>query len=322
MHCYTGCGSEYVHLPPEHSPSLMKILVAYDGSKCSDAAIDDLAKAGLPSAGSAVVISVSETCLPPHETGGPEPHEQERSAEAVTLAAHAKKCVESLFPGWQVKAAAGYGSPAAEILKTEEEMAPDLIIIGSQGLSVVGPFVLGSISQKVLSEARTSVRISRVVKRLRTTPLRLMIAFDGSNGSFAAVNAVASRQWPAGSEIRLVSAAEQVAPPAIGRFVTPIDGLADEVDATERSWLERQAEKALSALKPHELPAAFEILPGNAKQALVTEAARWKADCIFIGADGDGNTTERSLGSTAAAVAARASSSVEIVRVKRQGRRR
>ena len=43
----------------------MKLLIAYDGSRCSDAALDDLTHAGLPGKGEAMVISVAEVWLPP-----------------------------------------------------------------------------------------------------------------------------------------------------------------------------------------------------------------------------------------------------------------
>jgi len=43
----------------------MKILIGYDGSACSDAALDDLKTAGLPEEVEAVVMSVAEVWLPP-----------------------------------------------------------------------------------------------------------------------------------------------------------------------------------------------------------------------------------------------------------------
>lgn len=42
----------------------MKLLIAYDGSKCAEAAIDDLTRAGLPPANEAVVVSIAEVWLP------------------------------------------------------------------------------------------------------------------------------------------------------------------------------------------------------------------------------------------------------------------
>ena len=80
----------------------MKLLVSYDGSNCSEAAIDDLAGAGLPAEGRAVVLTVAEVWLPPvrrtNETGiklDPETEriiqkhlerDQKAIAEAATLA--------------------------------------------------------------------------------------------------------------------------------------------------------------------------------------------------------------------------------------------
>ena len=43
----------------------MKILVAYDGSECADAALDDLRRAGLHSDAQIKVLSVVENWLPP-----------------------------------------------------------------------------------------------------------------------------------------------------------------------------------------------------------------------------------------------------------------
>ena len=43
----------------------MKILIAYDGSECADAALADLPRAGLPRQAEVIVLSVTETWLPP-----------------------------------------------------------------------------------------------------------------------------------------------------------------------------------------------------------------------------------------------------------------
>src|SRR6266567_400676 len=48
-----------------HVEVSMKLLVAYDGSKCSEAALDDLVRTGLPDLGEALVVSVAEMWLPP-----------------------------------------------------------------------------------------------------------------------------------------------------------------------------------------------------------------------------------------------------------------
>ena len=44
---------------------MLSILIAYDGSGCADAALDDLRRAGLPRALEAVIVTVADVLLPP-----------------------------------------------------------------------------------------------------------------------------------------------------------------------------------------------------------------------------------------------------------------
>jgi nucleotide-binding universal stress UspA family protein len=310
----------------------MKLLIAYDGSKCAEAAIDDLARAGLPANGSAHVISVAEVFLPPQsstcgdsqEAASPHVEEmvrryRERSeetvAEAAMLARYAESRVRAALPTWSVSSAATCGSPAWEIIDASEKQASELIVVGSQGHSALGRFFLGSISQKVLTEASCSVRVARGRIEVEKGSERIVVGFDGSKGAMAAVDAVAARNWPGGSQVRLIAVSEPVVPSTIGRFVPPIAKMIDEVNVSERRWIEKLSEGALEDLRRSGLTPDLHVRPGNPKHALVEEAERWGADCIFVGANAWGSRLERALiGSTSAAVAARAHCSVEVVR--------
>ena len=46
----------------------MKVVIAYDGSDCAKAAVDDLRRSGMPRHADALVVSVAETLLPPPDT--------------------------------------------------------------------------------------------------------------------------------------------------------------------------------------------------------------------------------------------------------------
>src|SRR5262249_50192507 len=98
----------------------MKLLIAYDGSRCADAALDDLTHAGLPEKGEALVMSVAEVWLPPPPpssleivemavtTKGPLALERKYMAgsrvveHANELAAAAAARFQANFPGWKV----------------------------------------------------------------------------------------------------------------------------------------------------------------------------------------------------------------------------
>src|SRR5688572_15260547 len=312
--------------------NIMKILVAYDGSRCSEAALDDLVAAGLPDSCEAHAISVAEVWLPPPNGAGDvtgikldaasermiqRHYERNRKvvAEAGTLACHAKKRLKGMFPGWRITSEATYGSPAWEILDRADVFKPDLIVVGSHGRSVISRFFLGSISQKVLTEAHCSVRVARGHIEVDPSPARIVIGFDGSKGAQAAVDAVAARTWHKYSEVRLIAVTEEVYPSAVGRFMEPSTQTAEEVSESEREWIELLADSALNKLEAKNITATLHLHPGNPKNVLIEQAEHWNADCIFVGANAFGGRLERFLlGSTTAAVAARAHCSVEVVR--------
>ncbi|MFN6962186.1 MAG: universal stress protein [Pyrinomonadaceae bacterium] len=311
----------------------MKLLIAYDGSKCAEAAIDDLARAGLPEKGSATVVSVAEVWLPPKDSveadaDGSSANLEElvrawrdsankSIAEAAMLARHAERRVARALPNWEVRSEALHGSPAWEILDAARNCGADLIVVGSQGHSALGHLVLGSISQKVLAEAPCSVRVARGRIDVDPAPERIVIGFDASRGAAGAVTAAAGRNWSRGAAVRLIAVTEPVVPKAIGRFVAPS---VNASAVSSASWLERAAETALRELRGAGIESELMLRAGNPKHVLVDEAERWGADAIFLGATRYGSSLERLiLGGTAAAVAARARCTVEVVRIAASG---
>jgi nucleotide-binding universal stress UspA family protein len=312
----------------------MKILIGYDGSKDAEAAIDDLPACGLPKHGTVTVISIAEVWLPPADAlendvaDGADKYleevvreSRERAeravAEAEMLARFGANRVKVALPGWTVTSLASYGSPGWEIVSAAEKMKADLIIVGAHGYSFLNRMVLGSISQRVLTEAHCSVRIGRGRIDLDAGPQRVVVGFDGSRGANAAVAAVAAREWSKGTEIRLVAVTEPVTPTSIGRFITPAAETVAAINDTERAWLEHSAKAAIETLNRCRLDTCFVVTSGCPKFVLIEQAERFGADCIFVGANAWGSRLERFLvGSTSAAVASRAHCSVEVVRVR------
>jgi nucleotide-binding universal stress UspA family protein len=316
----------------------MKILIAYDGSACADLALDDLHRAGLPQEAEALVVSVSEVWLPPpppssyeivegvFSEGTPDIEGRARQQfnldleRARELADQASNRLRSKFPRWQVTAESFFGSPASQLITRADEWKPDLIVVGSHGRSALGRLVLGSVSQKVLAEAHTSVRVARGRVEVEPSPARIVIAVDGSTAAEAAVREVAARTWPLKSEARVIVVDEPLVPTLMGRIITPVTRWVEESNEADRQWVKKMADAAAKQLHAAELNVSVSIKEGNPKRVLVEEAENWGADCIFLGSTGFSNRFERfMLGSVSAAVAARAHCSVEIVRYEKTG---
>ena len=314
----------------------MKILIAYDGSESADIAIDGLQRAGLPSENvDALVVSIGEVWLPPpgdladttDELQAPPGLEKARKRaaqlmeEAESLAQRGTKRVQQLFSSWRVTHQVRNGSPGFELLDCAREWSADLIVVGSHGHTALSRFVLGSVSQRVLTEASTSVHVGRANPGTGKSGERILVGVDGSPGALAAVRAVAKRHWTEGSEIRIVVADDVIRGNPIWLLIPPVRDFVDEVRTDERTQAEQFAIAAAKELREglgdRDLTVSSVVQTGDPKQVLVKHAEEFGADCIFTGATGFSSRLERViLGSVSAAIAARAHCSVEVVRDK------
>ena len=313
----------------------MKLLIAYDGSESADTAIDGLLRAGLPSKDvEAVVVSVAEVWLPlpahnevlddtfPLQIPPGLKHARERAdimmAEAEEVAQRGKKRVQQTRPEWSVTHEVRNGSPAFELLNHAEQYQPHLIVVGSHGRNALGRFVLGSVSQKVLTEAPCSVRIGRPTTGVGASAQRIILGVDGSRGSTAAVREVARRNWTPGSEVRVVVAQDLMKTFPVSLLIPPVKEFIDETNREEHTAAEAMAADAVKMLRDSlndGVTVSSAIDGGDPKEVLVRLAEQFGADCIFTGATGFSNRIERFiLGSVSAAVAARANCAVEVVR--------
>ena len=306
----------------------MKILVAYDGSECADAAIYDLKHAGFPLGAEVLVMTVADVFVPP-PTGEEVPmyepegikraHERARRKldQAETLAKKASQQIRLAFPNWYVRYEAQADSPAWALIRTADQWKPDLIVMGAHGHAHLGGrLILGSISQRVLYEARCSVRIARSSRNHSDNPPRLLIAVDNSPDSSAAVDAVCSRKWPSGTEAALLVVVDTVmaitpnpAEPSVTKWIEVAD---------EKNWdqVRQIFEPAAEKLRGAGLHAEILIRRGHPADQILEEAHTWGADCIFAGAKGTRGIDRLLLGSISSAVSARANCSVEVVRPK------
>jgi nucleotide-binding universal stress UspA family protein len=287
-----------------------KILIAYDGSACSDAALHDLRRAGLPPSAEAVVVSVARVFLPPpedevadEELASPaaaalvrpsQAHAVEAVRQALAVAELGAQRVRAAFPGWSVRAEADGDEPAWAVIKLADGLGADLVVVGSHGHSSAGGrLILGSVSQRVLYDAPCSVRVARCTDERRAGPVRVVVGFNGAQAE-AAVEAVASRAWAEGSEARVVVARTATKTEALGVAVERLRGAGLNVSEVERE--------------------------GDAAHVLVKEAEEWSADSIFVGTRDVHGLRHLLHGSVSSAVAASAQCSVEVVRPFRRAR--
>lgn len=305
----------------------MKLLIGYDGSESSDAALGDLQRAGLGADVEALVMTVTDVFvpLPSDDEAAPvyvpaaikRAHEraQHQLEEAAHLARRASEQIKSIFPTWSIVSDAEADSPAWALIRKADRGKPDLIVMGARGHSVFGGrLILGSISQRVLYEARCSVRIARASKNNPDKPVRLLIGVDSSADSNAAVEAVCNRHWPRGTEVALLAVVDTVMP--IASNPSEPSAMKWIEVANENNWSQVREifEPAAQRIRGAGLHAEVLIRRGNPADEILEEAHTWGADCIFVGARGTRGIDRLLLGSVSSAVSSRAHCSVEVVR--------
>jgi nucleotide-binding universal stress UspA family protein len=187
-------------------------------------------------------------------------------------------------------------------------------VVGSHGRSALARFVLGSVSQQILTEARCAVWVGRNHCQTHATPVRLLIGVDGSPDAAAAVGAVAARTWPVGSAVRLVTALDARMCTALA-FMQLLGQTGTEMrDADAHAWMFRTLDAMAAPLHTRGLAVSSVIREDDPKHVLLDEAEHWKADGLFVGARGLSRVERFLLGSVSVVVAARAHCSVEAVR--------
>jgi nucleotide-binding universal stress UspA family protein len=234
--------------------------------------------------------------------------------EAHALALEATERLQADFPDWNVCAEAYSGSPAATVLAKADQWKPDLIVVGSHGRTAAGRFFLGSVSHKIVSEARCSVRVVRSRAQRDDFSIRIIIGVDGSPGAEAAVSAVASRAWPSGTAVRVIVASNPLELTSLGHLTPEMMLGVEEHNAEMLEWVLKAVAAATEKLRTAKLTVSSAVKAGDPKRILLDEAESWGADCIFVGATGISGLDRFLLGSVSAAVAARAHCTVEVAR--------
>jgi nucleotide-binding universal stress UspA family protein len=148
--------------------------------------------------------------------------------------------------------------------------------------------------------------------------MKILIATDGSINSNAAVEEVANRPFPEGTQVLIMSAYENTS--FIVSESAVMGGLAggyEEAGNISMSLAEKAVQVASETIKEKNpaLSISTKVIIDFPKEAILKEAESFDADLIVMGSQGLGALSRFLLGSVSNAVALHARCSVEIVRI-------
>ena len=144
----------------------MRILLAIDGSSCSDAAVKEVARRPWPEGSMVRVLTTYELPTPPTPEGWAIPanyFEEMDAALSKQAQGVVDQAVRLLKPNKSISTDASLLPGPAKILILEEaeKWGADLVVVGSHGYGAWKRFLLGSVSQAIVSHAKCSVEVVR-----------------------------------------------------------------------------------------------------------------------------------------------------------------
>jgi nucleotide-binding universal stress UspA family protein len=150
----------------------MKILLAIDNSKFSEAAIEAVIAQARSKDTEVRVLHVVEppSLLVTREMGGYDPALEtvwdEETKQAQVLVTKAAETLHS--HGMKTSTAVEQGDPKSKIIDASEDWHADLIVLGSHGRNALDRFLMGSVSEAIVRHARCSVEVVRIASSRRS----------------------------------------------------------------------------------------------------------------------------------------------------------
>jgi nucleotide-binding universal stress UspA family protein len=287
----------------------MRILIGVDGSSSSDAVVQDAARRPWPVGSEFNVVTVVDPFFFPK---APMPLEEEKKRAQQSLEEQAKPLVDG---GWRVGVKVILDNPRHALPRAASEWRAELVLLGSHGRGAVGRLLLGSTAQAVLRHSECSVEIVRSARTEKGCEgMRVLIPTDGSEYAEVALQKVAERPWPKGSEFKIIASPEY--PVLVGEYPYCAPEQLAEMTKNPRNHAIESAKTGVDLLGKTGLTVRSEVTDPKETpaHAILAEADKWHANLIVVGSHGRRGFDRLILGSVSETVALHARCSVEVVR--------
>jgi nucleotide-binding universal stress UspA family protein len=305
----------------------MKILLAIDGSKFSDAATNAVivqAKSLKSEVHVLHVIDVLSNQLPEMMTYYPGIEHardaQRKPAEAIVTRAAELLCSEGL----RVTTAVELGNPKSKIIDAAAEWRADLIVLGSHGRTGLDRFMMGSVPDAVLRHAHCSVELVRIPSgskhsryvdaSVESKVTRILFPTDDSKCSESALQLLIEQARPRETDVRVLCVVEPP-PLLVAREMGGYDPALESVWDFKTKQAQNLVAKTAEILCAQGVDVSTAVEQGDVKSKVLDAAEDWHADLIVLGSHGRSGRERFLMGSVSDAVARHARCSVEVVRI-------
>ncbi|GJL55473.1 MAG: universal stress protein [Nitrospirales bacterium] len=213
------------------------------------------------------------------------------------------------------------GNPGAEILSVIEHHKIDLVVLGTHSRRGLNRFLLGSVSEWIVTEAPCSTLIIRGKTRTKKSKgMNILLASDGSPDADTAVRFLKSVEFPQSSKLTLLHVVKKHFYQTEQLVTTIKKTSSDFVQSAEDLLQERGREGAelleniRTMVQETGLNVNEHLAFGYEADEILKCAKRIRADLIILGSKGVTNLRKFLLGSVSSKIVRHAPCSVLVVR--------
>ena len=300
----------------------MRILIAVDGSRYSEAAVNSMKALRIGKDAEVTLLTV----IPEHVFPGGRTLaellgrstalkrqlrrvEEEEASELLTRLSQ-----RIAGRGVKVETVIRRGSPADGIIKACRSIGADMVLVGPKGMSDAREFSLGGVAHKVIKYAPCSVLVAREDGKAVD---RVLVPVDGSGHSDEMVRFLLQLPLPRQTEVIVITVLQPFASALVRAYTVTLEGnrqvIADLREAEEEAAV-RLVEEAEGRFREAGYRVSGIVARGDPSQEILRYAAQRDVDLIALGARGLTGVRGFLLGSVAHRVARYAGTSVLTVR--------
>ncbi len=286
------------------------IVVGYDGSDPSEAALQWAARAADQQNRKLVILNAAERITYTQDAGSGLWKNEDVIAEAKEIAGEGRDKVLKAFPELEVDTAGSLFS--AKVALGERSTTASMMVLGSHGRGRIGALLLGSTAYSVAGYSRCPVVIVRAGSGAEMLPAPgkpVVVGMNGTGGSERAVDtgAEVAREW--GAPLLLATV---WAPPTGKRKPAGYDSVEAAKAAYQDAAEKANADILERAAAAHtDIEVKGTVIEGHPVDGLI-EAGE-QGGLLVVGTHGQGSLAGSSLGSTTLGVLSQSSAPVMVV---------
>ncbi len=264
----------------------MRIILATDGSECSESAARFLTRFGFSSKDDIIVVHVVSYIPYADDYHAQIRHAIKRVAPKIL---HATAGILKTLKA-NVTTLEEEGLPDTAIMKVADDHKAGLIVMGARGLKGLKSFFLGSVTRSVAINSKIPVLVTRPLKWREQGKMKVLFATDGSHTADATAGLLTSLPFPENTELVIMNVAWSAALDIPHRFALEIDERIKEDIARARTLELNESRAIIEKVRPF-LSGRFadvkELSKGGDPAAeILSEAGRLEADLIAVGSRG------------------------------------